>query len=97
MTWYNSDDYEGYYGPSNRSKVPRKEYPMYDVIVDVLRQDRSAHEYRESRACDTKEDIAAFLSEVSSRMPEASFESDVTEGEEETEVSDEDQDVIDNL
>lgn len=68
---------------------------MYDVIVDVVRQDRSAHEYRESRSCNTKEEIAEFLSDLATRVPTTSFDTENTE--DEAPVSEEDQDVIDNL
>lgn len=102
MIWYNGDDWEGYYGPTDETRAPRiaprKDLPMYDVIVDVVRQDRSAHEYRESRACNTKEEIAAFLGDLSGRIAGVTFDTENTEDNaSDSDVSDEDQDVIDNL
>ena len=98
MTWYNGDDWEGYYGPPKKIRTPRKDLSMYDVIVDVVRQDRSAHEYRESRACNTKEEIAAFLGDLSGRIAGVTFDTENTEDNaSDSDVSDEDQDVIDNL
>ena len=70
---------------------------MYDVIVDVVRQDRSAHEYRETRSCNTKEEVAAFLNDLAERAPSTTFDTENTADNASEDVSDEDQDVIDNL
>lgn len=47
---------------------------MYEVIVDVLMQDRSRHVYRTSDICKDEMDVRAFLNSVGADIESGDLE-----------------------